>query len=129
MKLFGFLFPFIFLFGCSNQSNEEKLNSLPITIEAEYMQYACGDWVDDMQVLNVNDTAYNFLLEKDIDPLFLNGEGDISESFYENRTEDFGMSFRLQGFISKCALNGCDGTSPKFWITEIEKLDGSLFNK
>lgn len=129
MKNFGILFPIFFLLSCNNQNEEDRLNEFPLTIEAEYMQYACGDWVDDMQVLKIDDTLYNFLLGKDIDPLFLDGAKEIGELFYKNKTNNFGLKFRLKGFVSSCAVDGCDGDSPKFWMTEIEKLDGSNFSK
>ncbi len=33
--------------------------SKELTIEAHFMQYACGNWVDDMNVSKVGDTNYN----------------------------------------------------------------------
>jgi len=114
-------------FCCGNE--EEKMNEIPITIEAIYMQYACGLDNDDMMVNLVRDTAFNFLVGKDIDPLFLDGKEVVNDFFHENKTEKFGMEYRMKGFISSCALNGCDKGSPKFWITNIERMNGEKFNK
>jgi len=106
----------------------DKLNETPMTIEARYMQYACGDWNDDMQILKVTDTTYNFLLGKDVDTEFLNGESEISEWFFNNETKEFGMSFQIKGYISTCAISGCEDKAPKFWITDIKKLNGEKFH-
>lgn len=106
---------------------EGQLNAKPITLEAYFMQYACGSDNDDMKINLVEDTSYNFLLEKDIDPLLFEGSSEINNWFYHNKTEEYHMSFRLKGYVSKCAKSGCEGTVPKFWITDIEKIDGSKF--
>lgn len=144
MKQLIYIFSIMILFNCNNENvssdyksdysvskksfeKEGQINKEPITIEAYFMQYACGDWNDDMKVNLVQDTSYNFLLEKDIDPLIFNGQSEINGWFYNNKTEAFRMNFRLSGYISECAKSGCDGTAPKFWITHIEKLDGSEF--
>ncbi|WP_299126035.1 hypothetical protein [uncultured Tenacibaculum sp.] len=105
-----------------------KLNEKPITIEARFMQYACGDWNDDMNIQSVTDSSYNFILGKDIDPEFLNGENEIRGWLYDNKSEKFGMTYKLTGFISSCAESGCDNGAPKFWITEITKLNGDEFD-
>lgn len=114
---------FIIGYGC-----KERMNQNPITIEAVFMQYACGDWNDDMKVNKVNDTSFNFLIGKDIDPLFINGENEISGWLYDNKTDKYGMEYRLIGYISKTAKDGCENKTPKFWITHIEKLNGEKFN-
>ena len=119
-----FLFSSILFFSCKN---DQLLNDRPLIIVAQYIQYACGDWNDDMKVISVNDSSFNFLINKDIDPLFKDGEKELSEWFYANKTEEFYMTYRLRGFISKSALSGCDNHAPKFWITEIERLDGEPF--
>ena len=106
----------------------DKLNENPITIEARFMQYACGDWNDDMNIQSVNDSTYNFIIGKDIDPEFLNGENEIRGWLYDNKTKDFGMTYQLKGYISSCAESGCDNGAPKFWIAEIKKLNGDEFN-
>ena len=106
---------------------EGQLNAEPIKLEAYFMQYACGDWNDDMRIISVQDTTYSFLLEKDIDPLLFKGESEIRGWLYDNKTEEYRMKFHLEGYVSKCAKSGCEGKTPKFWITHIEKLDGSEF--
>ncbi len=106
----------------------DKLNENPITIDAHFMQYACGDGNDDMSILKVSDTTYNFILGKDIDPEFLDGESEIRGWFYDNETNEFGMTYRMTGFISECAESGCDNRTPKFWITEIKKMNGDEFD-
>ncbi len=106
----------------------DKLNEQPITIEAHFMQYACGDWNDDMNIQRVSDTNYNFIVGKDIDPEFLNGENEIRGWLYDNKTEAFGMTYELTGFISSCATSGCDNGAPKFWIVEMNKLNGDKFD-
>ena len=155
MKKLIYIFSIIILFGCNDSVSEEivddeqsviienykpdysfskqsfeeegQLNKEPVTIEAYFMQYACGDENDDMKVNLVQDTTYNFLLEKDIDPLIFNGQSIINGWFYTNKTEKYHMNFRLSGYISECAKSGCYKTAPKFWITHIEKIDGSKF--
>ncbi len=92
------------------------------------MQYACGDWNDDMNIQKVKNSDYSFLIGKDIDPEFLNGENEIRGWLYDNKTEQFGMTYKLAGFISSCAESGCNKGAPKFWITEITKLNGDKFN-
>ena len=119
------VFIILLFYCCGNE--EEKMNEIPITIEAIYMQYACGLDNDDMMVNSVRDTTYEFLVGKDIDPLFLDGKKELSDFFYDNTTKEFGMEYRMKGFISNCALNGCDKESPKFWITNIERMNGELF--
>jgi len=106
----------------------DTFNNSPITIRAHYMQYACGENNDDMKILNVADSSYNFILGKDIDPEFLNGKQNLSDLFFDNNTEKYGMAYQMKGFISKCAQSGCGNESPKFWITEIKKLDGNEFD-
>lgn len=116
-----------YLFSKESFEEEGQLNKEPVTIEAFFMQYACGDENDDMKVHLVQDTLYNFLLEKDIDPLIFEGQSEIRNWLYENVDNTNGFTFRLTGYISKCAESGCGRTAPKFWITHIEKLDGSEF--
>ncbi|MEL6562383.1 MAG: hypothetical protein AAFQ94_29710 [Bacteroidota bacterium] len=88
------------------------------------MQYACGDWVDDMRVTSVSDTAYSFMIDRDIDPEMLNGPRVVKNYFYDNRVGDEPFAYRMKGFLSDCAKNGCDGGTPVFRIYEIEKLSG-----
>lgn len=105
----------------------DKLNEKPITVEARFMQYACGDWNDDMKVQKASDSTYRFLVGKDIDPEFLNGESEISGWLYDNKTVEFGMTYKLTGFISSCAESGYDMGAPKFLITEISKMNDDEF--
>lgn len=104
--------------------------SKELTIEAHYMQYACGDWVDDMNVSKVNDPNYKWLIGRDVDPVFYRGEKVINEMFYSNDTSYsvYKSNIRLKGYLSKEFYSGCKKTSPRFWITHLEKLDGSLFS-
>src|SRR5262245_24765564 len=97
-----------------------------IVIEARYMQYACGDWNDDMQVYTVSSKEYSFLVEKDIDPQagLLSLSDDLQHYFYENKENEFGMRYRLKGRLEKSS-GGCDRTAPRFWVEEIERMDGS----
>ena len=94
-----------------------------ITIEAVYMQYACGDENDDMQVKQVSSKKYKFLTGRDIDPDTDNPQFDFKEYFYSNRTNKYGMQYRLKGYLSKYPDFGCDGEAPKFWVEEIERID------
>lgn len=127
IKVIGYFFLAILLFIAGyfgfyywkkNQKNDEL-----IIIEATFMQYACGDWNDDMQVQKVNQIKYKFLLGKDIDPHVDASQYNLKDYFYDNRTEKHGMKYRLKGYLSKYPDFGCDDTAPKFWVEEIEKLD------
>jgi len=46
---FSLLIGVLFLSSCAKTA---RLNESPITMEAHYMQYACGDWNDDMKVMS-----------------------------------------------------------------------------
>ena len=118
----------ILLFAMVGCNRIDKLNEKPISIEAYFMQYACGDWNDDMNIRSASDSSYNFLVGKDIDPILYKGEGEIRGWLFDNKTNEFGMKYRMKGYISKCAAYGCDNTAPKFWITEITKLNGDKFD-
>jgi len=98
-----------------------------ITIEAYFMQYACGDENDDMQVKKVNSKQYEFLVGRDIDPQIttLSLGYELKDYFYKNRTAEFGLMFRLKGRLSKYRDFGCDSSTPKFWVEAIEKMDGT----
>lgn len=93
------------------------------------MQYACGDWVDDMRVISVDDTAFSFMIDRDIDPELLNGPRVINSYFYDNQAGDEPFAYRMKGFLSDCAKDGCDGNTPVFRIYEIEKLSGEPLGK
>ena len=120
--IFGLILLFI---SCNNQ---QRLNEKPVTIEATFMQYACGDWNDDMRVDSISDTTFNFLIGNDIDPEMCNGEKLISGWLFDNKTSEFGYRYRLTGYISKSAQSGCENCTPKFWIEHIEMLNGDKFD-
>ncbi|MDB9883269.1 hypothetical protein OAD66_09080 [Bacteroidia bacterium] len=105
--------------------------SKELTIEAHYMQYACGDWVDDMNVSKVGDTNYNWLIGKDIDPVFYLGDKVINDMFYSDDTSNnvYKSDSRMRGYMSEESCSGCENSSPRFWITDLEKLDGSEFKR
>ncbi|MGB0862353.1 MAG: hypothetical protein ACPGXZ_05510 [Saprospiraceae bacterium] len=124
MKYSWLVMCFLLLIGCQEVT---YLNEEPISIEARYMRYACGDWNDDMQVKSVSDSAYSILVGQDIDPVFVSGMTELAELFNKNETEAFGFSFELTGYISSMNLFGCDTNNPRFHITEIKRLDGSAF--
>ena len=100
-----------------------------VKVSAVYKQYACGDWNDDMQILTYNDNSNGFLSQRIIDPVFINGEEELSELFFQNKTRSYGMAYSLEGFIDTSMLHGCDNKAAKFWITHIEKLNGEPFQK
>ena len=98
-----------------------------IIIDAYFMQYACGDENDDMQVKNVDSKEYEFLIGRDIDPqitTFSSGY-ELKDYFWKNRTAEFGLLFRVKGRLSKYRDFGSDSSTPKFWVEEIEKMDGT----
>ena len=99
---------------------------IPITIEATFMMYACGDDNDDMKVEKVSDPHYSFLLRKDINPetedIFQTME--LKNYFYDNRTNQYGTTYRLKGRLEKDLKSGCDSV-PRFYVKEIERLDGT----
>jgi len=37
------------------------------------------------------------------------------------------MTYRIKGYLEECAKSGCGGEASRFWITEITKLDGTVF--
>ncbi len=99
----------------------------PITIEATFMQYACGDENDDAKVEKVSDTSYHFLLGKDINPETENSIDpfDFKDYFYDNRTDQYYMKYRLKGRLEINSKSGCDDFTPRFYVEEIERLDGT----
>lgn len=98
-----------------------------ITVEATFMQYACGDENDDIQITKVDDGKYKYLVGKDVDPqvTLIPDTYELKEYFYKNRTGEFGLDFRLTGRLSKYCYFGCDYSTPKFWVEEIEMMDGT----
>ena len=119
------------LFAFSERITVYPDTSNELVIEAHYMQYACGDWVDDMRVTKTSDTTHNWLIGRDIDPVFYMGASDVGDMFYSDDTTDriYNNDIRLTGYMSISTSSGCDNTSPRFWITHVEKLDGSKFNR
>lgn len=113
---FGFLY-----FGKTLKSSDA------IVVEATFMQYACGDEVDDMQVQKVNNNKYTFLIGRDIDPQVIkeSKDSEFKDYFYQHQSDQFGMTFRLRGRLNKFSLFGCSNSSRLFWVEEIEMLDGS----
>lgn len=99
----------------------------PITIEASFMQYACGDDNDDAKVKKVSDPRYNLLLGKDINPEDENNVDpfDFKDYFFDNRTDQFYMTYRLKGRLEINSKSGCDNYTPRFYVEEIERLDGT----
>lgn len=126
-KTFSYMAFFVFLGLASAYWAMEGHDGKLVTIEANYMQYACGDWNDDMQVQQVSDPHYKFMVGHDIDPMFRFGEAVLGQWFYDNRTNDYGMEYRLTGHFSKDAANGCEYGAPRFYIETIERMDGSAF--
>lgn len=98
-----------------------------ITIEATFMQYACGDDNDDARVEKVSDSRYNFLLGKDINPETEDTFQtlDLKDYFYDNRTDQYHMTYRLKGRLEKNSKSGCDNYTPRFYVEEIERMDGT----
>jgi hypothetical protein len=95
-----------------------------VTINAYYMQYACGDSYDDMKVSKVSLAKYKSYIDRDIDPEPNTGNYDLAQYFYDNRTNKYGMEYRLKGYFSRFPSFGCDGRAPKFWVVSIERMDG-----
>ena len=81
-----------------------------------------------MKIKNVSDSTYNFIINKDVDSEIYRVENEIRAWLYDNNTDEFGMTWGSTGFNSKCAKSGCDNETPKFWITEIKKINGEEFD-
>ncbi len=82
-----------------------------LTIVAYDPRYACGDWVDDLTVVKVNDTIYNNLLQNDIDPYL---------SYFKTNTPDLIKDFIWQDYAS-------EDTST--WNTGLIELIGFAYNE
>ena len=54
-------------FGFRYWTRNMKSDDL-IAVEAHFMQYACGDENDDIQITKVDNEKYKFLIGKDVDP-------------------------------------------------------------
>ncbi|MDM1553438.1 hypothetical protein PYS58_00170 [Chryseobacterium indologenes] len=98
-----------------------------ITIEATFMQYACGDENDDAKVEKVDEPRYHLLIGKDINPETENSLDpfDFKDYFYDNRTDQYYMTYRLKGRLEINSKSGCDDFTPRFYVEEIERLDGT----
>ncbi|AZA93367.1 Uncharacterised protein [Chryseobacterium nakagawai] len=112
--------------GFNSWKHKTSLGEL-ITIEATFMQYACGDENDDAKVKKVNDSRYNFLLGKDINPETENSLDpiDFKDYFYDNRTDQYYMTYKLKGRLEQDSRSGCSDSAPRFYVEEIERLDGT----
>ena len=96
-----------------------------VSMEATFMQYACGDENDDMKVRSVNDSTFQFMIGEDIDPeLEDQSSFDLKAYFYTNRSDTFGMTYRLSGYLGKYPEFGCDWQASKFWVSAIEMING-----
>ncbi len=111
-----------FIYLTRNVKSEEV-----IVVEATFMQYMCGDENDDMKIQAVNPDTYKWLIGKDVDPQVfpLSKESELKGYFYEKRSESYGLTYRLTGRLSKYKAFGCDNNTPKFWVDEIDMIDGS----
>lgn len=98
-----------------------------IVVEATFMQYLCGPEVDAMRVDSVNLAKYKYLIGEDIDPqVFPSAEvSELKGYFYDNHSDQYGLTYRLKGRLSKFNAFGCGNSTAKFWVEEIEMLDGS----
>lgn len=114
-----FSFLIVFLISCS----EEKL----VTIEAHYMQYACGDGNIDMNVISVDNKKYNTTLRKDISPettLFTQEKliQFVTDKTYRWQTHEEGSlkDFTLIGrFESRSSTSDCQ-TALTFYVKRIK---------
>jgi hypothetical protein len=88
------------------------------------MQYACGDGADDMRVLEVSDSQYAYLIGMDVDPIIDREQKNLGGTFYENSTDEYGMTYLLTGTVNRCESNGCDLAAPLFWVTNAQLLSG-----
>lgn len=82
-----------------------------------------------MRIMTYDDSWIGGLENKEIDPIFINGEEELSEYFFKNKTKSYGMEFTLEGYLDTNMSAGCDNQANKFWITHIEKLNGKTFEK
>lgn len=122
MRNLPILLLFIF-FSCETYICDET-----IQIEAKFMQYACGKDSDEIQILKINHDSLQHLVGRDIDPLIRKKMRDMSPSFYKNRTEEFGMTYRLWGFFDQHNVFGCSNENPRFLVSKIERLNGDEFH-
>ncbi len=51
--------------------------------------------------------------------------------FYSDDTSYtvYKSDIRMRGYMSAESCSGCENSSPRFWITHLEKLDGSEFKQ
>ena len=115
------------LIVCCLSCNEVDSDGIKVTVSAYYMQYACGDWNDDMQIRKIDNKSLYQLVGKDIDPIFENGEDELSDLFHLNKSDEFGLEYKLTGIIDTTKHNGCDNNAMEFVITRIEKINGDDF--
>ncbi|WP_139166065.1 hypothetical protein [Chryseobacterium jejuense] len=114
--------------GFHSWKHKTSLGEL-MTIEASYMMYACGDDNDDIKVEKVINPKYSFLLGKDINPETLVPEAfqtlELKNYFYDNRTDQYNLTYRLKGRLEQNSKSGCSNSAPRFYVEEIERLDGT----
>lgn len=105
------------------KTESEKTEEV-ITVEAIFMQYACGDENDDMQVQKVDLAKYQFLVGKNVDPQvgLIPDTYELKDYMYANRS-DSGFVFKVKGRLAK-THSGCDVETLKFWAEEIETIEG-----
>lgn len=105
-----------------------------LTLEVRFMKYACGDWNDDAMILDVDNEAFEYVIGKDIDPVAIDyfftreekqHKNSLKDYFWDNETQQFGVDYRIVGYLSKYDNFGCESHSPRFYIDYIERLDGS----
>ncbi|OCA76582.1 hypothetical protein BBH99_12255 [Chryseobacterium contaminans] len=124
--IFGIILLGVGYWGFYSWKHKTSLGDL-IIIEATFMQYACGDENDDAKVKKVDDPRYQLLIGRDINPETKNGLDpfDFKDYFYDNRTDQYYMTYRLKGRLEINSKSGCDDFTPRFYVEEIERLDGT----
>lgn len=99
-----------------------------VALEAHDMQYACGDWNDDMKVTAIDNFEFSSLIEQDIDPVLYLGKRDISTYLAEDATQ-IQKDVKLKGYFGLFNNSGCDKSATRFWVVEIKRLNGTLLYK
>lgn len=102
-----------------------------LVIEADYMQYACGEDNDDSKIAAIDNKDFAYLIGTEVDPQTSNDANYNLFDYIDKLHEDWSnpdviptKSFRMKGKLGKYPSFGCDGTR-KFIIEEISKVDGS----
>jgi hypothetical protein len=93
----------------------------PVTVTANFMQYACGNRTLNMKVVNVNKSKFSFLVSEDIQPIpatkiFNSLYNYIVTNFYAEREKSGTTAFQIQGKLHRysdgilnfsCSTNSC----------------------